>query len=74
MEDAERDAAIKIYRALPGRDCGERSEDHSSPCGSGLCRRFALKIVRGEGELSDCPYLNDRQVQAILLHIDEYFR
>jgi ArsR family metal-binding transcriptional regulator len=69
LREDEKAVALKIYRHLPGRDCGD-----DSPCGLPKCRKFAVKLLRDERKINDCPYMEDRQRQAVALLLDEYFR
>jgi len=68
MDEHEKEFAIKLYKYLPAKDCGVKS-----PCGMQKCRLFALKVLRGEKHMDECPYLEDTQRQGILLVVDEYF-
>jgi CO dehydrogenase/acetyl-CoA synthase gamma subunit (corrinoid Fe-S protein) len=58
-----------IYRLLPGKNCGEKS-----PCGLPKCSMFANAVLKGKRKPSDCPYLEDDNMQSIILIIEEYFR
>ncbi|VVB53573.1 Uncharacterised protein [uncultured archaeon] len=61
--------AMKIYKNLPLRDCGE--------CGVKLCKDFALFLsdeftdIKG---VDKCPYLEPLQVEAIVVLLNERLR
>ncbi|MDI6801916.1 MAG: DUF3786 domain-containing protein [Thermodesulfovibrionales bacterium] len=40
---------IELYKKLPKKNCGE--------CRQKTCMPFALAVIKGEAELSECPYL-----------------
>ncbi len=42
--------AVELYRKLPKKNCGQ--------CRGKTCMPFALSVLRGESELSECPYLS----------------
>ncbi len=42
-----------VYNLLPKKNCGE--------CKVPTCMAFALKLIEGEAEFDDCPYLTDEQ-------------
>ncbi len=48
----EKISPIKIYRLLPGKNCGE--------CGVPTCMAFSLKIIEGLSDLELCPYLEEK--------------
>ncbi len=42
---------IEVYKKLPGKNCGE--------CPQNTCMAFALAIIKGEADPSECPLLSD---------------
>ncbi|RMG00697.1 MAG: DUF3786 domain-containing protein [Nitrospirae bacterium] len=42
---------IDVYKQLPGKNCGE--------CPQNTCMAFALAIVKGEADPSECPYVSE---------------
>jgi hypothetical protein len=40
---------IELYKKLPKKNCGK--------CRQKACMPFALSVIKGEAELSECPYL-----------------
>ena len=60
--------AAQIYRKLPGKDCGE-----GSPCGYPKCVDFAKALLKNEVELDECPYVQPRKSEEILMILAEYF-
>jgi hypothetical protein len=42
--------AVELYKKLPNKNCGQ--------CPGKTCMPFALSVLRGESELSECPYLS----------------
>ena len=42
--------AVELYKKLPNKNCGR--------CPGKTCMPFALSVLRGESELSECPYLS----------------
>jgi len=44
---------ITVYNLLPKKNCGE--------CKVSSCMAFALKLIEGEAEIEECPYLNEEQ-------------
>jgi len=68
-EESDLEAAARIYKCLPGKNCGEKS-----PCGLPLCVLFAKALVASRKDPYDCPYLLDENRQAIILCLEEYFR
>ncbi|MEM3606106.1 MAG: (Fe-S)-binding protein, partial [Candidatus Bathyarchaeia archaeon] len=44
---------IVIYNFLPKKNCGE--------CKFPTCIAFALKLIEGEANVEDCPYLTEEQ-------------
>ncbi|MDH4232261.1 MAG: DUF3786 domain-containing protein [Nitrospirota bacterium] len=50
---------------LPKKNCGE--------CRQGKCMPFALALIKGDAELSECPYLNEDAVDELkekIVHSD----
>ncbi len=45
------ESPLKIYEFLPKKNCGE--------CGVKTCMAFALRLMEGTAEPSECPYLNE---------------
>ncbi len=41
--------AIELYKKLPKKNCGK--------CPQKACMPFALSVIKGESQLSECPYL-----------------
>ncbi|MFH1403463.1 MAG: (Fe-S)-binding protein [Candidatus Altiarchaeota archaeon] len=66
--DDEKDFALRILQHLPGKNCGMES-----PCGLPKCRMFAVKLVRDEKKMGDCPYIEEPQRQSIAVILDEFF-
>jgi hypothetical protein len=48
---------IEVYKKLPGQNCGD--------CPQNTCMAFALAIVKGEADPSECPLLSDDEIQAL---------
>jgi hypothetical protein len=46
--------ALDIYKKLPRTNCGE--------CSPKTCMAFALSLLKGESELSGCPYLSEDEI------------
>ncbi|HXW68795.1 MAG TPA: DUF3786 domain-containing protein [Dissulfurispiraceae bacterium] len=42
--------AVELYKKLPQKNCGQ--------CPGKTCMPFALSVLRGESELSECPHLS----------------
>jgi CO dehydrogenase/acetyl-CoA synthase gamma subunit (corrinoid Fe-S protein) len=69
MSEIDDNTVADIYRLLPGKNCGD-----GSPCGFGLCREFALSLLKGTSEPTDCPYLeDDNKLQEIILILDQSY-
>jgi hypothetical protein len=49
--------AIELYKKLPKKNCGE--------CRQKKCMPFALSLIKGEAELTECPYLNEDEVNGL---------
>ena len=45
--------ATALLEKLPNKDCGA--------CGSPTCRAFAMDVVNGEAQLSDCRIRDSRE-------------
>lgn len=56
----------RVYRHLPGLDCGE--------CGFQKCAEFAKELVFGSKEVYDCPHIKDDEAQAVVLILDEHYK
>lgn len=57
--------SIELYKKLPKKNCGE--------CRQKTCMPFALSVIKGEADLSECPYLTEGQIgdiQASLVRKD----
>jgi hypothetical protein len=57
--------AIELYKKLPKKNCGE--------CRQKKCMPFALSLIKGEAELSECPYLTEDEVNGLkktIVHSD----
>ena len=57
--------AIELYKRLPKKNCGE--------CGQKKCMPFAFSLIKGESELSECPYLTEDEVNDLkekIVHSD----
>lgn len=48
---------IELYKKLPKKNCGK--------CKQKNCMPFALSILKGEGNLSECPYLTPAEISEI---------
>lgn len=48
---------IELYKKLPKKNCGQ--------CKQKNCMPFALAVLKGEGDLTDCPYLTDKEISEI---------
>jgi hypothetical protein len=48
---------IELYKKLPKKNCGE--------CKQGKCMPFALSVIKGEADLTECPYLTPGAVKEI---------
>ncbi len=46
--------AIELYKKLPKKNCGA--------CRQWTCMPFALSVIKGEAELSDCPLLSSSEI------------
>ncbi|MDD5111248.1 MAG: (Fe-S)-binding protein [Candidatus Altiarchaeota archaeon] len=61
----ERSITEEIFKKLPHKDCGK--------CGLKTCAEFAKALLKMKKNPTDCPHLNDEQMQSITLILDEYF-
>jgi Domain of unknown function (DUF3786)/Putative Fe-S cluster len=52
---------VELYKKLPKKNCGE--------CKQRLCMPFALSVVKGEANLSECPYLTEEERGAMTAEI-----
>jgi hypothetical protein len=48
---------IELYKKLPKKNCGQ--------CRQRNCMPFALSILKGEGDLIECPYLTEDKIVEI---------
>lgn len=48
---------IELYKNLPKKNCGE--------CRQKNCMPFALSVIKGEAELSECPYLTKEEIETL---------
>lgn len=48
---------IELYKKLPKKNCGE--------CRQKTCMPFALSVIKGETELSECPYLTQEDIETL---------
>jgi hypothetical protein len=48
---------IELYKKLPKRNCGK--------CRQKTCMPFALSVIKGETELSECPLLTNEEIEAL---------
>ncbi len=49
--------ALELYRELPKKNCGK--------CSARTCMPFALSVISGQAELSDCPLLTEEELAAL---------
>jgi hypothetical protein len=57
--------ALELYKRLPKKNCGQ--------CRQKICMPFALALIKGEAEFSECPYLSAEDVgelQKKIVHTD----
>ena len=57
--------AIELYKELPKKNCGE--------CSQKKCMPFALSLIKGDAELSECPYMTEDAVTELkkkIVHSD----
>jgi len=57
--------ALELYKKLPRKNCGE--------CRQKKCMPFALSLIKGEAELSECPYLTEdavNELKKMIVHSD----
>ena len=57
--------AVELYKKLPKKNCGE--------CRQKKCMPFALSLIKGDAELSECPYLTEDEVNELkktIVHSD----
>ncbi|MBD3262748.1 MAG: hypothetical protein GF334_13955 [Candidatus Altiarchaeales archaeon] len=64
---------LDLYNNLPKRDCGAK-DVKDSPCGNKYCVEFSRKLITTENQPEDCSYLTEKQLEAIALILEEYFR
>ncbi|WP_333654426.1 DUF3786 domain-containing protein [Dissulfurispira sp.] len=48
---------IDLYKKLPKKNCGK--------CRQKTCMPFALSVIKGETELSECPLLTNEEIEAL---------
>jgi hypothetical protein len=48
---------IALYKKLPKKNCGK--------CKQKTCMPFALSVIKGETELSECPYLMQEEIETL---------
>jgi hypothetical protein len=48
---------LELYKNLPKKNCGK--------CRQKNCMPFALSIIKGEAELSECPYLRREEIETL---------
>jgi len=48
---------LELYKNLPKKNCGE--------CRQKNCIPFALSVIKGEAELSECPYLTREEIETL---------
>jgi len=48
--------AIELYKKLPKKNCGK--------CSQKACMPFALSVIKGDANLSDCPLLTEDEIRA----------
>ncbi|MDA8339396.1 MAG: DUF3786 domain-containing protein, partial [Nitrospiraceae bacterium] len=48
---------IELYKKLPKKNCGE--------CMQKTCMPFALSVIKGETELSECPLLTNDEIESL---------
>jgi hypothetical protein len=49
--------ALELYKKLPRKNCGR--------CRAKSCMPFALSVLSGQAELSDCPLLTEKEIEAL---------
>ena len=49
--------AIELYKKLPKTNCGK--------CGPRTCLPFALAVIKGDADLSECPFLPEEEVAVL---------
>lgn len=47
--------AIELYKRLPKKNCGK--------CSQKTCMPFALSVIKGGADLSDCPLLTENEIR-----------
>ncbi|MCL4456231.1 MAG: DUF3786 domain-containing protein [Nitrospirae bacterium] len=48
---------IELYKKLPKKNCGK--------CPQKACMPFALSVIKGDAELSECPCLTEKEIEAL---------
>ncbi|MEW6739235.1 MAG: DUF3786 domain-containing protein [Nitrospirota bacterium] len=48
---------IELYKKLPKKNCGK--------CRQKTCMPFALSVIKGETELSECPHLTQEEIETL---------
>jgi len=49
--------AIELYKKLPKKNCGK--------CSQKACMPFALSVIKGDADLSDCPLLTEDEIRNL---------
>jgi len=61
LESKKELSPMRIYQKLPKTNCKE--------CGESSCHNFAVKLLIGEKNLHQCPYLNTTELEKMLYSI-----
>lgn len=48
---------LELYKKLPKKNCGQ--------CRQKTCMPFALSVIKGESELSECPHLTEKEIESL---------
>ncbi|BCB96886.1 hypothetical protein JZK55_18080 [Dissulfurispira thermophila] len=48
---------IELYKKLPKKNCNQ--------CKQKTCMPFALSVIKGEAELSECPHLTNKEIELL---------
>jgi hypothetical protein len=48
---------IELYKKLPKKNCGK--------CPQKACMPFALSVIKGDAELSECPCLTEKEIEEL---------
>jgi hypothetical protein len=49
--------AVELYKRLPKTNCGK--------CGLKTCLPFALAVIKGDADLSECPFLPEEEIAEV---------